>query len=473
MSWIHKVTCLLLTLSISLASCATPPRHPTHPAPPPEAEQQAPPDRGKELGKQFLAEARKQYHFVKDQEVVDAVNQVGRRLVTAAGGDPEGFHFFVVNEIEPNAFAIPGGYIFVFDGLLTKLDSEDELAGVLAHESGHVMHNHFFKNDKTVNAMTLATIAAILLSKGQAATTSIAMAANEATQLHFSRENEEEADASGMLYLKEAGYDPHGMLNFFQKLLAYEKINGYEIPAYLETHPDLESRAHLAELRLNRPADHVLSTPRKTLDWGRVETIIRAKSETWHEVNQLFPEKPAGTAPSERYHYLAGLAYLTTDRVAEAIPEYQAALAASPDNPVYHADLAAAYLKSQEVGKAQAEALESLKHSQPGEEIPSVYVVLGMVAEHAGQLEQARQQYEEALRRNPDHAFAHYHLGQVYSQTGKPAEAAYQTGRFLRLNLQPEAAVQEFRRAKELSSKDSELAKESQEQIKQIIRDGI
>jgi predicted Zn-dependent protease len=469
----NKTAGILLSLSIVLTSCATPPKRSAHPAPPPEAEQQAPPDQGKELGKKFLGEARKQYRFVKDQEVVDAVNQIGRRLVTAAGGDPEAFHFFVVSEIEPNAFAIPGGYIFVFDGLLTKLDSEDELAGVLAHESGHVMHNHFFKNDNTLNALTLATMAAILLSKGQAATTSIAMAANEAAQLHFSRENEEEADASGMKYLKDAGYDPKGMLNFFQSLLAYEKINGYEIPAYLETHPALEERAHLAELRLNRPTDHLLPAPRKTLDWGRVETIIRAKSQTWHEVAQLFPEKPAGTVPIERYHYLAGLAYLTTDRVAEAITEYQAALAASPDNPVYYADLAAAYLKSQNVDKAKAEASESLRRSKPGEELPSAYVVLGMVEENAGRLEQARQAYEEALRRNPDHAFAHYHLGQVYSQTGKPAEAAYQTGRFLRLNLQPEAALQEFRRARELSTDNSELAQEIREQIKQIVRDGI
>jgi tetratricopeptide (TPR) repeat protein len=219
--------------------------------------------------------------------------------------------------------------------------------------------------------------------------------------------------------------------------------------------------------------DHVLPPPPKVIDWGRIETIIRAKSQTWHDVAQLFPERPPGTAPDERYHYLAGLAYLTTDRVAEAITEYQAALAVSPANPVYHADLAAAYLKSQNVDKAKAEASESLRRSKPGEELPSAYVVLGMVEENAGRLEQARLEYEEALRRNPDHAFAHYHLGQVYSQTGKPAEAAYHTGRYLRLNLQPEAAIQEFRRAKELSSKDSELAQEIREQIKQIMRDGI
>ncbi len=468
-----KALSLMIALVLFSTACAAPPARPTQPAPGSETDRRPPPDRGKELGKQFLVEARKQYRFVKDQTVVDAVNQVGRRLVTAAGADPEAFHFFVVSEIEPNAFAIPGGYVFVFDGLLAKLSSEEELAGVLAHEIGHVTHNHFFKDDAKVTAMTLATIAAILLSRGSGAAASIAMATNISAQLQFSRENEEEADASAIVYLKRAGYDPKGMLHFFQTLLRYEKINGAEMPAYLETHPALEDRIHLVEMRLARPADNVLPSPRKIVDWDRVETVIRAKSQPWKDVAQLFPERPTGTVPDERTHYLAGLAYLTADRVAEAITEYQAALAASPANPVYHADLATAYLKSQDIERAKTEALESLKQSKPGEEFPSAFLVLGMLEEHAGRLEEARHRYEEVIQRDPDHAFAHYHLGQVYFQTGNPLEGAYHTGRYLRLNLEPEAALREFKRAKDLSSKDSDLARTIQEQIDQIESDGI
>jgi predicted Zn-dependent protease len=473
MSWIRTSICILSSLLIAVTGCATSPTRPAPPASPPETEQSVSADHGKELGKQFLKEARKQYQFVKDQDVTDAVNAVGRRLVTAAGGDPAAFHFFVVREIEPNAFAIPGGYIFVFDGLLDKLDSEDELAGVLAHETGHVMHNHFFKDDAKISALSLATIAAILLSRGSGAAASIAMATNISAQLHFSRENEEEADASGMQYLKRAGYDPKGMLNFFQTLLTYERINGVEVPAYLETHPALEDRIHLVELRMARPVDHVLPSPRKVIDWGRVETIIRAKSQAWQDPAQLFPERKVGAAPDERYHYLAGLAYLTRDRVVEAITEYQAALAASPANPVYHADLAMAYLKGQDIERAKAEALQSLERSKPGAEIPDAFLVLGMIDEHAGRLEEAVHRYEAVIQRDPDQAFAHYHLGQVYFQTGNPLEGAYHTGLYLRLSLEPEAALRELKRAKELSSKDTDLARKIQEQIDQINSDGI
>lgn len=468
-----KTIALILVLVFISTACATPSTRPPQPPPGSETERRPPPDRGKELGKQFLVEARKQYRFVKDQEVVNAVNQVGRRLVTAAGADPESFHFLVVSEIQPNAFAIPGGYIFVFDGLLAKLNSEEELAGVLAHEIGHVTHNHFFKDDAKVNALTLATIAAILLSKGQVAAPTIAIAAGTAAQLQFSRENEEEADASAIQYLKKAGYDPRGMLHFFQTLMAYETINSVEIPAYLSTHPGLENRMHLVELRMDRPVDGKLQSPRKPVDWKRVQTAIRAKSRTWQDVAQLFPERRPGAAPDERDRYMTGLAYLTTDRVADAIVEYQAALAASPDNPVYHADLAAAYLKSQDIERASAEAVESLKRSNPGEELPSAFLVLGMLEEHAGRLDEALHQYKEVIRRDPDHAFAHYHVGQVYFQTGNPLEGAYHTGRYLRLNLEPEEALREFKRAKDLSSKNDDLARMIREQIDQIIADGI
>jgi predicted Zn-dependent protease len=471
MSIMRKI--LLLVMAAVFVGCAIPQKHVKPTETPPDPEQQTPPDRGKAIGKQFVQEARKQYQFVKNQEVVDAVNSVGRRLVTAAGGDPQYFHFFVVSENVPNAFAIPGGYIFVFDGLLTKLNSEDELAGVLAHESGHVMHNHFFKDSSKLSAINLATIAAILLSRGNPAASSIAMATNISAQLQFSRENEDEADASGIQYLKEAGYDPKGMLNFFQTLVNYERINGAEVPAYLETHPALEDRIHLVEIRMGRPVDHVLTTPRPVIDWGRVETIIRAKSLPWKHASELFPGRPVGAAPDERYHYLSGLAYLTADRTNEAIPEYRAALAASPNNPVYHADLATAYLKNRDVERARSEAQESLKVSKPGEEPLSAFLVLGMLDEHDGRLQDAIQRYETVVRRNPDHAFAQYHLGQAYFQTGNQLKGTYHTGRYLRLSLEPEAAMREFKQAKDLSSNDAEMAQKIQEQINQIQSDGI
>lgn len=454
---------LVAALFSLLSACASAPAA----APPPA------PDRGKELGRQFMVEVRKQYRFVKDQEVVDAVNAIGRRIVIAAGADPDAFHFFVVRENSPNAFAIPGGYIFVFDGLLARLKSEDELAGVLAHEVAHVTHNHFFKDENKSLALNLATVAAILLSRGQAAAANIAIAADISAQLHFSRENEEEADASALPTLKRAGYDPRGLLNFLQGLSGHENINRTDMPAYLSTHPALQSRIQMVELRMDRPVDGALAAPRAPLDWDRVQVMIRAKSRPWQEVAQLFPERIPGTPLGSRDRYLEGVAYLAADRVTDAMAAFQAAQEEDPENPLIQADLATAYLKAQDVTRARSTAMESLKRSRPGREPASAYLVLGMLDEHAGDFPGALRNYEKVIERDPDHAFAQFHAGQVYFQTGDALEGSYHTGRYLRLSLQPEAALREFKKALALAPKDQELARRIQSEIDQIQADGV
>ncbi len=121
-------------------------------------------DKNKELGKRFVQAARREFTFVKDYEVVTLVNKVGRDILEANGIDPTTYHFLVVKKNQLNAFAIPGGYIFVFDGLLKKLVSIDALAGVLAHEIAHVKQDHFFKDSKKVGAINLATMAAVILA---------------------------------------------------------------------------------------------------------------------------------------------------------------------------------------------------------------------------------------------------------------------------------------------------------------------
>lgn len=463
----RKTMALAAGLMIAMAGCATPPSA----TPPPERPVRT--DRGREFGKQFLLEARKQYRFVKDQEVVDVVNAVGRRLVTASGRNPDAFHFFIVKEVSPNAFAIPGGYIFIFEGLLTKLGSEDELAGVLAHEIAHVTHDHFFKDENKVLALDLATMAAILLARGQVAAPAITMAAGITAQLQFSRENEMEADASAIPYLKRAGYDPRGLMTFFQKLLGHGNINRVDMPAYLSTHPALPDRIGLVELRLDRPADSVLERSRRPVDWDRIQVIARARDQETVGAARLLADASPERFSEERTHYLSGLANLTTDRIAQAIPEYEAALSVDPENPVYHADLAMAYLKTQDVERARAEAVRSLEGAKPGEAPENAEWVLGMLASHSGNYPEAIEWFEKVVRRNPDHAFAHYHAGQAYFKSNRPLEAAYHTGRYLRLNLEPEAALREFRRAKDLAGDRSEMAKAIQEQIDQILTDGI
>src|SRR3989337_2541287 len=243
----------------------------------PSVRKEEPPAPSKEMGKAFVREALQHYQFVKDPEVVKLVNSVGRRIVKTIGANPDSYHFFVVRENQPNAFAITGGYIFIFDGLLLQLRDEEELAGVLAHEIAHVERNHFFKDAKKVAALDIATIAAILLGGGGMATTAIATQAKIDLRLQFSRANEAEASTYALRYLRTAGYSPRSLLDFFDNLIRYERFNPQLVPAYMATHPDLASRRDIVANFVSR--ETMQTSPdllKKTIEparveWGRVQ----------------------------------------------------------------------------------------------------------------------------------------------------------------------------------------------------------
>ena len=96
----------------------------------------------RKLGKQVLLELQKNVSFVTDLNVQTFVEKVGYSILNQVGPTPFEFKFYVINSLDPNAFAIPGGYIFVTTGLIVLADNEQEIAGVLSHEIAHVMHRH-------------------------------------------------------------------------------------------------------------------------------------------------------------------------------------------------------------------------------------------------------------------------------------------------------------------------------------------
>ena len=455
-----------VAVSVVLYGCATPPettsRKPSSPS-----NVEAPRSRGKEMGKAFLAEALRQYQFVKDPEVTSLVTRIGREIISAQRRDPTTYHFFVVKEASPNAFAIPGGYIFVFDSLMSKFRSTDELAGVLAHEIAHVERNHFFKDEKKILAVDLATIAAILLSRGDPAAIIMAQAANIDFQLQYSRSNESEADTYAILYLREAGYNPRGLLASFQTLAFYGQFNTPEDPVYFSTHPGLDDRRSDLELMM-RDQDTDPSQD-ASADWARILAGLRAQ----HLPLESIPAMAQGLADPEhpeRLHYLTGVAYLKTGHFDKAVSEYQKAITLNPDPAVYHADLSRCYFHLQKAERAESSAKEALKRD-PNQ--ASALMVLGRLNDHKGRHQEAVVEFEKALHHHPADPQLHLHLAQSYGKLNDEAMQAYHLGRFLRLDLKPREAIREFKRAQELIDDENELFRQVAQEILEIRRDGI
>jgi predicted Zn-dependent protease len=408
------------------------------PPPGPEAESAPPPPppsghseeylRGKEIGQQFLAAALHQYEFRTDYDVAAAVGRVGRRIVTASGADPDTYHFFVVHNPQANAFAIPGGYIFVFDGLLGRLENEEELAGVLAHEIGHVRHNHFFKDQKKVAAADLGVLAAILLGQGGQAVTALSLAGAASLQLAYTRENEREADQTAVELLEKAGYDPNGLPRFFELLHQQERlILAQGQFAYLSTHPGLDERFYRVQ-RLIAQDNLPVPPPEPPRLWDRLSAALAADD--------------IGRRPPQGGPYREGLAYLDASRYRDARPRLEQAVLDDPDKADPHAALGECLLAMGELERARSEAVRAL--ALDGGNIQARFV-LAEVARLEGRTEDAVAGFRDTLSRAPDHALAHFRLSQLLEVSGDPAEARFELARYLRLTLHPDQAYATLR----------------------------
>lgn len=434
----------------------------------------------KEMGKAFVREALLHYQFVKEPDVVNAVNQMGQSIVRAIGSNPDSYHFLVVHETQPNAFAIPGGYIFIFDGLLLQLRNEEELAGVLAHEIAHVERNHFFKDAKKIAALDIATIAAILLGGGNIAAATIASAANVDIRLQFSRENESEADSYALRYLKEGGYSPKSLLNFFDSLIRYERFNPQLVPPYISTHPGLEARrnnvANFVMREIPQPIKEVLGDIKeeKMRNWRRIQAVLTSHDQKWKEESSLFQglriDEISEDERVEMEYYLLGVAYMKGSRFNDAILKYLSAIELNRENPIYYADLAFCYLKQQDLNRAREAAEKSISLKR---DHASAHVILGILNLDADKIEGAISHLEEALHIEPDDPTANYHLAQAYRKGGDTVREAFYSGRYLRLNLNPDRALSELERARTYATPDSPLYLRILSEMEEIKREGL
>lgn len=203
------------------------------------------PDDENKLGLQFKQELEQKQHIVyyNDPVVVSYVRGVADRVIALGKRDrPE--VTWQVNVIDDsktvNAFATPGGYLYVYSGLIMAADNEAELAGVMAHETGHVVARHSAR--QMVDAYGLEAVSAMVLGKNPGLVGSLVGAVGaKGLMLANSRSDETEADEYGARYSAAAGYDPHGLVTFFDKLRKQEG-NSPRFLAMLSDHPATPDR---------------------------------------------------------------------------------------------------------------------------------------------------------------------------------------------------------------------------------------
>ncbi|RQH10020.1 M48 family metalloprotease [Paraburkholderia dinghuensis] len=251
------------------------------------------PQAERKVGERVMREIRRDPDYIGDWLVRDYLNSVAARLAAAAsaqfiGGYRPEFELFAIRDGQINAFSLPGGFIAVNSGLIVATQTESELASVLGHEMGHVLQRHIARMLAQNERTSLATLAGVLfgilagvLARSGDLGSAIAMGSGAwsvDTQLRFSRAAEHEADRVGFRLLTGAGYDPYGMVAFFERL-ERASMGDAGVPAYARTHPlnteriaDMQDRARNTDYR----------QPRQASEYGFVRARVRVLQDHTH-----------------------------------------------------------------------------------------------------------------------------------------------------------------------------------------------
>jgi len=315
-----------------------------------------------QIGRAIMQQIRGAGQVVEDPLVTEYVNEIGHRIAAQANNDgAHNFTFFVIENPAINAFALPGGYIGVHTGLLEATRSEDELAGVLAHEVAHVTQRHIARSihaSQRQSILSMAIMLGAILAAATGGSSDLvqgAMAVAQGTaaqqQINFTRSNEYEADRVGISALANAGFDPQGMASFFEVISRSNTPMEMRTPEFLRTHP--VSSARIAEARTrarNYPAVHT----NDTVNYGiaRARIIVASKS-TPEEAVRYF-EREAYEYQSDVERYGRAVAYLLDGRNPEANRIFEELVNKDPEIIAYHIGLADAQLAIEAIDESVA-----------------------------------------------------------------------------------------------------------------------
>lgn len=379
----------------------------------------------RELGEKFNALIRARMPLIEDTEINDYVIGVVNRLVQSKAPMPFPITVSIINDNAVNAFAGPAGYVFVFTGLLLQMDHESEVAGVLAHELGHVSQRHIAKRVGEMKALSIGqlvgTLAGVVLGQTTgnrdlgAAMAMGSQAASAQAYLKYSRDDEREADEVGMNALIAAGYPPQGLVEAFDVLRRLKWMQGAgSIPTYLSTHPGLEERIGYLKDRINKLPANIRDRKDNDVAFKRAQMLVRARYTDPKNAVSYFRKIGDKATCLDKLGLAIALSRSMED-VSQARPAFEEALRCGGNDPLVLRESGRYYLKIRDFVRAKS-LLEAALRANPND-IDANYEYGRMLAQE-GNYRGAVSYLEKVRLRVPENAEIRAAYGQVLGQAG-------------------------------------------------------
>ncbi len=393
----------------------------------------------REIGEKLLYTVRSQFKLLDDPDISQYINGLGRDVLTVAGLQYFKYHFFVVASDEFNAFAAPSGLIFFFTGLIRTMDDENELVSVMAHEIGHVVSRHIArrleKDAKVGAAATALAIASMALGipgLSQGLMTG-SLAAGQALSLHFSRQDEEEADRLAFTWMDKLRRDPQAMEQMLRTMRRITRYRSGQVPAYLLTHPDPEARLGYVQSLIETDENqqrHQYYRKIDNFDFLRFKYRILVQTEDPRQLRIMLQSVLTGPG-SEQEKVMAryGLALLEARElnIQKGLDELEQVRRRYPDRAILKVDLGAMYLEDGQVDRALELLHQAVKHDPSN--LYAAFVLARALA-GKGEKNEARKLYLAVAREMPEYPKVYFELGRIESQAGREAESRFYLAKY-------------------------------------------
>lgn len=430
------------------------------------------PAQERDFGRAIIQQIRHAGAMTSDVIQADYIQHVGDKLVDALPFSDIEYHFFLINQNSINAFALPGGYIGVHSGLLLAVESEDELAAVMAHEIAHVKQRHIARFwghaqqvalSSVVGLIAAAAVTAAAPEAGSGIISSV-LASQHQSLINFTRQQEQEADNVGIRILADAGYAPNAMPSFFRTLGTHTRYSAGPSLEYLRTHPLTENRIAHAEMRAGQYAARPMAEP--SLLHRLAKT--RAKLDTFsHAREALHYFEDVETTALEKA-YGRGLALLNSGRAKEAESALASLINTYPNEPLIR--LALAEASASQANEAQAtQRFEALLRDYPHHHAATLSYAHWLIEQEKPKKALDYLTGLQTLR--PDDPQAFHLSAQAYAALGQTINAYIAQANFRASEGELYDALTQLRHAKELTEEDSPERFRIEARLEEVLSD--
>lgn len=407
-------------------------------------------DDEKKLGKEIYDKLEKNNFLVQDKRLNAYITEIGNRLLAQSNKASFDFTFSIFNSSGINAFATPGGYIYVNQGLITAVENEAQLAGVIAHEIAHANSRHVAsimeKSQKLNIAMLAAIIAGAFLGGGGEATAAIAafsMAGATSITLKYQREHEEEADRLGIGYLVDAGYYPAAIVEFLKLIKQYEFLSK-TIPSYLRTHPGTDDRIFYLDGLLQTQYRRVGGAGNIMGNFLRMQALIVLDLNDLNKHRKQLMESLQKDPRNVDLLYALALTEDQLGHASAALKNMNEALTIAPQDEDIQKSIGLIYLKTGNAGQARFHLLQAARINPASEQIT---LALGKAHFAAGDFQNALACFLKLQDKKFDDIDINYQIAMSYGRLNQQAESHYYFGLYFKKEKKKESALFHFRQA--------------------------